>query len=127
MKPLGDNKGVLVEEPEYFGVRSFSQQAIAAFPELSAELTQEVELLHVQMGTLASAGRAAMQRGETAFLQRLFAFLDDILSRQRLHHGIPTAAATSFLLRSDFEHSDTGEQMWQSLPRRLYDLLDSKA
>jgi hypothetical protein len=54
MKPLAQNKGVLVDEPEYFGSRCSSDEAIRAFPELPAELAKDAELLHVQMGTLAS-------------------------------------------------------------------------
>jgi hypothetical protein len=127
MKPLGENKGVLVEEPDYFGARCFSEQAINAFPELAPELTRDAELLHVQMGTLASAGRAAMQRGDTAFLQRLFMFLEDVLSRQRLHHEIPNAVQISFLLPADFDVSDTGRQAWQSLPEKVRRVLERAA
>jgi hypothetical protein len=127
MTPLGRNKGVLVEEPDYFGPRCFSQEAINAFPELATELAQDPELLHVHMGTLASAGRAAIQRGDAAFVRRLFAFLDDVLSRDRLHHEIPNAVATSFLLPADFEHSDTGRELWRSLPEKVRRILERAA
>ena len=51
MKPLAKSKGVMMEEPEYFGARCFSDEAIKQFPELAAELRHDAELLHVQMGT----------------------------------------------------------------------------
>jgi len=124
MKPLAHKKGVLVEEPEYFGPRCFSEEAIKAFPELIAELSIDAELLHVQMGTLASSGRVAIERGNAAFLRRLFAFLDDVLSRARLRHEIENAVATSFLLPADFEGSETGRQAWQSLPEKLRRMLE---
>ena len=123
MKPLANNKGVLVDEPDYFGPRCFSETAIRTFPELATELTQDAELLHVQMGTLASAGRRAITRGDLTFLHRLFAFLEDVLSRPRLHHEIPNAVATSFLLPVDFEVSDTGRHAWQALPQRIKHVL----
>jgi hypothetical protein len=127
MKPLGGNKGVLVEEPDYFGPRCFSEQAISAFPELAPELTRDAELLHVQMGTLASAGRTAIRRGDTPFLDRLFVFIQDVLSRPRLHHEIPNAVVTSFLLRADFDQSATGREIWRRLPEKLRGLLERAA
>jgi hypothetical protein len=127
MKPLAQKKGVLVEEPDYFGPRCFSQEAIRAFPELAQELTRHAELLHVQMGALASAGRAAIAHRDIAFLDRLFTFVEDILSRPRLHHEIPNAVANSFLLPADFDSSDTGRQVWQSLPEKVRRVLDRAA
>lgn len=123
MKPLAQKKGVLVEEPEYFGPRCFSEAATLAFPELATELARDAELLHVQMSILASAGRGAITRGDITFLNRLFAFLEDVLSRPRVHHEIANAVATSFLLPADFEVSDTGWQAWQSLPQSIKDVL----
>ena len=112
-----------MEEPEYFGPRSFSDAAIRHFPELAAELGQDAALLHVQMGVLASSARTAIERGDVTFLRRLFAFLDDVLSRQRVHPEVENAVATSFVMPADFEVSETGRQMWQSLPERLKHVL----
>ena len=112
-----------MEEPEYFGARCFSDEAIKQFPELAAELRHDAELLHVQMGTLKSSAHAAIERGDLAFLRRVFAFLEDVLSRQRVHHEIENAVATSFLMPADFEVSETGRQAWQSLPERVKHVL----
>jgi hypothetical protein len=127
MKQLAKSKGVLMEEPEYFGARCFSDEAIRRFPELATELAQDVELLHVQMGTLASAARSAFETGDTALARRVFDFLDEILARQRLHPEVENAMATSFMLPADFEASETGRQMWQSLPERLRHVLYTAA
>lgn len=112
-----------MEEPEYFGSRCFSEEAIRQFPELATELTQQADLLHGQMGILKSSAHTAIERGELVFLRRLFAFFEDVLSRQRVHPEIENAVAISFLLPADFEASETGRQVWQSLPDRLKHVL----
>lgn len=126
MRKLAKSKGVLTEEPDYFGPRCFSEEAIKQFPELTAELVRDAELLHVQMGTLASSARAAIERGDLAFLRRLFAFLEEVLSRPRLHPEIENAVEISFLLPADFEGSVVGKQMWQSLPEKLKNVLQQE-
>ena len=124
MKPLAHNRGVLVEEPEYFGPRSLSDGAVRAFPELATALAGDAESLHVQVGTLAAAGRSAITRGDRRFLERLFAFVEDVLSRPRLHPEIPNALVTSFLTPMDFDASESGREAWQSVSPKLRQLLD---
>jgi hypothetical protein len=119
MKPLAKSKGVMMEEPEYFGPKSFSRESIEHFPELAAELQHDAELLSVQMSTLALSARTAIQRGDVAFLRRLFAFLDNILARPKLFSEIQNAVETSFLMPADFEASQCGREMWASLPEKL--------
>ena len=101
----------------------FLRQAVRAFPELASALTRHSESLHVQIGELASAGRSALVRGDNAFLQRLFGFMEDVLSRPRLHPEIPNAVVTSFLTPTDFEAPDIGVDAWQTVPQRLKHLL----
>ena len=124
MKPLAHNRGVLVEEPEYFGPRCFSEEAMRAFPELATALAEDAESLHAQIGTLASAGRSAITRGDGTFLERLFSFTEDVLSRTRLHPEIPNAVVISFLVPADFTASELGREAWQSLPQKLKRLLE---
>ena len=116
-----------MEEPEYFGPRCFSDEVIRCFPELATDLRRDAELLHVQMGSLASLARAAIERGDLPFLRRVFVFLEDVLSRPRVHPEIENAVATSFLLPADFETSETGRQVWHSLPERLKHVLQRAA
>lgn len=108
----------MIEEPEYFGPKSFSDAAVQHFPELS-ELKEDADLLDVQMGVLAASGRAAIERGDMAFLRRLFAFLEDALNRPKLHHEIPRAVRTTFLTPGDFERSQSGSEAWALLPEKL--------
>jgi len=91
-----------MEEPEYFGPKSFSRESIGRFPEPAAQLQHGAELLHVQMGTFASSARTAIERGDVPFLRRLFAFLENILTRPNLHYEVQNAVETSFLLPADF-------------------------
>ena len=123
MKPLAKSKGVLLEEPEYFGRRCFSAEAIRRFPELTTELTRDGELFHVQMGTSAFSARTAIERGDPAFPHRMFAFLEDVLSLPQALPEIQNAVATSFLLPADFDASETGRQVWKSLPERVKHVL----
>jgi len=127
MKSLPQNKGVLLEEPEYFGPRCFSEKAVARFPELSAQLTHEAGNIHGQICTLASAARAAFESADTALLSRVFEFLAEILARQRLHPEIENAVAISFLEPAEFEQSDAGRRAWLLLPERLKRILRSAA
>ena len=123
MKPLADLKGVLVEEPEYYGEASFSREARAQFPELEAELSESSGLIHVQIGGLAESARRAFEAEDSAFLRRLFLFLEDVLSRDRLWPEIENALTTSFLFPVDFEKSRIGRDMWETLPERLKQVL----
>ena|SRR5437867_4152112 len=127
MKELAKSKGVMMEEPEYFGPRGFSEEAIRVFPELAVELRREGELLHVQMGSLASSARGAIEHGDLPFLRRVFAFLDDVLSRPRVLPELENAVATSFLLPADFEASATGRDAWALLPERVKRVLQRAA
>ena len=112
-----------MEEPDYFGPKSFSRESIEHFPEIATELERDRELLHVQMGTLACSARTAMERGDVTFLRRLFAFLEDILARPKLHYEIRNAVEASFLVPADFEASTCGREMWASLPEKLRNAL----
>jgi hypothetical protein len=62
--PLPDGKGVLLE---MYGNGEFSRDAVARFPGLREKLEEDADLLHVQMGTLAGAVRAAVHSGDPEF------------------------------------------------------------
>ena len=116
-----------MEEPEYFGPRCFSPEAIKQFPELTTEHRQDADLLHVQMGTLVLSARTAIERRDLPFLRRLFTFLEDVLSRRRVLAEIENAVATSSLLPRDFGSSETGRQVRESLPERVRHVLQRAA
>src|SRR5437588_7907453 len=123
MKPLPDKKGVLLQEPEYFGALGFSAEAVARFPDLAPQLARDVGQIHLQMGTLASVSRDAIESDDFALASRLFAFLSGILSRERLHHEVENAIAISFLAPAEFEQSGRWRQALALLPEALKNVL----
>jgi hypothetical protein len=123
VKALPENKGVLLQEPDYYGAQRFSAEAAARFPEFSTELLSDSCLLHVQMGTLASLAHAAIASSDTSLLHRIFDFIEEVLRRPRLHPEVENAVEISFLTRSDFDQSDAGRRAWTLLPQRLQHLL----
>jgi hypothetical protein len=123
MKPLADKKGVLVEEPEYFGAQSFSAEAAGRFPELISQLALEAGRVHVQMGTLASAVRAGVDSGDLALASRVFTFLSEILSKKRLHPELQNAIAISFLAPFEFEQPGRWTEAWALMPKPLQNAL----
>ena len=119
MKPLPDKKGVLLQEPEYFGAQCFSAEAVARFPELAARLVCDAGQIHLQMGALASVARDAIESDDFALASRLFAFLSDTLARERLHHEVENAIAISFLEPSEFEQPGRWREALRLLPETL--------
>lgn len=126
MKPLAHRFGVMLEEPDYFGSRSFSAEASLSFPKLSLQLAEEPEDIHLQMGALGTAAREAIENGDLGFLQSLFEFLESVLVRPKLHPEIENAVAISFLAPIDFEKSETGRRAWKLLPNHLKDVLQKE-
>src|SRR5438045_1867653 len=127
MKLLPEHRGVLLEEPDYFGARCFSKHAVARFPEISAELLSDSGLLHVQMSALASLARTAIASGDTPLLSRIFIFAEEVLSHPRLHPEVENAVWISFLTHEDFEQSDAGRRAWDLLPVKLTHILQRAA
>jgi hypothetical protein len=123
MKPLACWKGTLEEEPDYYGPKSFCSDAISHFPVLTQDLVADTGL-HILVAKLAEVGRSALEAENVAFLDRLFAFLESVLSLQKLHPEIKNALIISFLLPVDFERSAVGRQVWRTMPERLKHVLE---
>lgn len=126
MKTLAHKTGVLLEEPECFGPRSFAAEASLRFPKLATRLAEEAELIHLQMGTLGTAAREAIENGDFVFLKNLSEFLEDVLVRPKLHPEIENAMTISFLAAAEFEKSTNGRQAWKTLPDHLKNTLQSE-
>jgi hypothetical protein len=127
MKTLAHKTGVLLEEPEYFGSRSFCKEAISRFPRLASQLAEDKEHIHLQMGAFATAARSAIEARDFAFLTGLFGFLDEIMSRPNVHCEIENAIAISFLAPVEFKESEAGRHAWDLLPEKLKRLLQKAA
>jgi hypothetical protein len=126
MKPLPDKAGVMLEEPEYFGSRSFSAEASMRFPRLAARLTEESECIHLQMGTLGATAREAIEHGDFLLLVSFFEFLESVLGRANVHSEIENAMAISFLSPVEFEKTEAGRRAWELLPARLKHVLQKE-
>jgi hypothetical protein len=122
MKILANGKGILEQEPDYYGPKSFHDEAFSKFPELLGDL-DESSGLHVLVASLATAGRSAMETGNASFLDRLFTFSESVLLREKLHPEIRNALLISFLVPEDFERSEAGRKVWARLPERTKHVL----
>jgi len=118
MKTLANGKGILAQEPDYYGPKAFRDEALGKFPELMHDF-DESSGLHGLAASMATAGRSAIENGDSAFLDRLFIFLESVLLREKLHPEIKNALVISFLVPEDFERSEVGRHVWARLPERI--------
>ena len=106
-----------------YGNAQFSADAISRFPSLKADLEEDAELLHVQMGTLAGAVRVALARGETKHPLEICAFLDEALKNPRAISEIENAVAISFVEAKEFRLSKAGQEVLLGMPVSVRDVL----
>jgi len=118
--PLPDDQGVLLE---MYDSEQFSSDAIASFPELRAELVQNAGLLHVQMGTLATAVRKGIASGDLVLALQVCVFLDTLLANPRAHPEIENAVAISFLEAVELRNTTAGRSFLDQLPARIREIL----
>jgi hypothetical protein len=118
--PLPDDQGVLLE---MYDAGQFSRDVIASFPELRAELVQNAGLLHVQMGTLATAVRKGIASGDLVLALQVCVFLDTLLANPRAHAEIENAVAISFLEAVELRNTTAGRSFLDQLPARIREIL----
>jgi hypothetical protein len=116
MKPLPNHRGILLEEPEYFGDRCFSDAVLQTFPEITALREGG---LHIQITSLAEAARMAIAANDSVFLARTFTFLETILTTPRLHPEVENAVAISFLAQGDFENAQWASELVPEALKRI--------
>lgn len=110
---LPDHKGQIL--PSYGG-SDFEAEARERLPEI--DFTGCDGAIHLVMGQLAEAGRAAVEAGDFAMLRRLFAFVESAAGRSDADREIENAVAISFLEPSDFA-SPLGAEARKLLSHRL--------
>ena len=108
---------------DVYGNAQFSADVISRFPELAADLQEDAELLHVQMGTIAGAIRLALKRGDTQLPLEVCAFLDEVLKNPRSISEIENAVAISFVEAKEFRASSAGLQVLERMPTTVRDVL----
>jgi len=111
-----------------YGNAQFSADAIARFPKLCADLEEDAELLHVQMGTLAGAIRDSLRNGDAEFPLTICAFLAEVLENPRAVSEIENAVAISFVEAREFRASAVGTDVLAQMPKVVRSvLLDQEA
>jgi len=123
MKILRDARGELLEEPDYYGPRSFLADACQTFPELHSDPDITIGT-HILMAAIGRLTMHAVAAGNVGLAQSIFMFLDQVLRRAPLHPEIPNAVAISFLDPGQLQTSSIGRQIWKSMPDSIRDLLD---
>jgi len=108
---LPDHKGVLLEEPEYFGEHTLCREACRRFPGLGEALIEEKNSMHGQVHVLALEVKTAIKENAAARALEPFLFLEWVLNQQRLHSEIENAVAQSFVAPSEMRSSSLGLQV----------------
>jgi len=99
-----------------YGNAEFSADAISRFPELRADLEEDANLLHVQMGTLAGAVRTSLAKGDTELPLAICTFLAEILGNARAISEIENAVAISFVEAREFRATSAGTNALSRMP-----------
>jgi HEAT repeat protein len=122
MKLLPDDGGQLVEEPEYFGARTFLKAAVERFPQLADDPDVEIGL-HLSMAALARIAMQALRSGDPSGADAVAEFLKQVLERPRLHPEIRYAVAQSFLEPAELTTFEAGRAFLDSMPPSVRELL----
>ena len=115
MTLLPNEGGQLLEEPEYFGERTFLKAALARFPHLVGDADLEIGI-HLSMAALARVAMGALRSGDTKQARAVVDFVEEVLASPRLHPKIRDAVACSFLEPSELGTFPTGRELLDSMP-----------
>jgi hypothetical protein len=119
---LPDDQGRLLEEPEYFGERTFLKNAVQRFPELAEDPDIKIGI-HLSMAALGRLAVRAVREGDTKRAHATIEFLDEVLRSPRLHPEIPNAVAISFVDPVELSTFHEGRRFLESMPATIRDLL----
>jgi hypothetical protein len=111
LRELPDQKGVLLEEPEYFGPHSLCRAACKQFPGLGERLLQERDSVHGQAAILAREVMAAVAEHAVRRAVELFVFLERVLKQPRVHSEIENLVAISFVVPEELRGSRVGAEV----------------
>ena len=113
-----------MEEPEYFGVRTFLRAALERFPELADDPDIETGI-HVAMAALGRLAMGALRSGNADRARAAASFLETVLETPRLDPEIPNAVTLSFLEPADLKAFQAGREFLDSMPQSLRRLVDN--
>jgi hypothetical protein len=121
MALLPDEQGRLLEEPEYFGERTFLKEVVRRFPELANDPDIE-NGIHLAMAALGRLAVHAIREGNTTRAQTAIQFLVEVLQRPRVHPEVRNAMAISFVDPEELGTFQAGRQFLDSMPASICDL-----
>ena len=119
-KPLAGKAGVLLD---MYDAQSFGRDAAARFPQHAELFEEDLDLLHVHMGTIAGIVRGALASGDSATIREVGAFLDEALRHPRAISEIENAVAISFVDAREFRATETGRIAFAEMPRTVRNVL----
>jgi hypothetical protein len=122
MALLPDEQGRLLEEPEYFGERTFLKEVVRRFPELADDPDIEIGI-HLTMAALGRLAVHAIREGNTTRAQTTIQFLVEVLQKPRVHPEVRNAMAISFVDPEELGTFQAGRQFLDSMPASIRDLL----
>jgi hypothetical protein len=111
LRELSDHKGVLLEEPEYFGPHTLCRAARRRFPGLGEALTESRDSVHGQVAILAREVQAGIAANAAIRALQPFSFLEDVLHEARLHSEVENAVAISFVIPAELRSSNLGARV----------------
>jgi hypothetical protein len=114
---LPNHEGVLVAS---YDELSFSNDAIVMFGAQIPELIEEAGSIHTQVGTL---GGYILESKDSLLANKIFQFLDKVLTDPKSVSEIENAVAISFLSASELRKSIAGVVYWGSIPEKLRNVL----
>lgn len=120
-EPITSNPNWVVVD--VYGAAQFSADAISRFPTLGSDLREDAELLHVQMGTLAEAVRAALRLGDSQLPSEVCEFLAWVLNQPHAVSEIENAVAISFVEAEEFRASKVGLEVLARMPATVRGVL----
>jgi hypothetical protein len=121
---LPNDGGQLLQEPEYFGERSFRRQALERFPELAADPDTEIGI-HVTMAALGRIAVGAIRKGKLDQSRATVEFVAEVLRNPRIHPEIRNAVAISFVDPAELSTFEAGREFLESMPMAVRELLCS--
>jgi hypothetical protein len=122
MPLLPDGRGALLEEPDYFGPRTFLRSALQRFPQLAEDL-DDGSGVHLTMAALGRFAVVAVGRGDVGRAHAIVQFVEEVLAQPRLDPEIRNAVAISFVDPIDLEDSEAGRAFLNSLSAGIRELL----
>lgn len=122
MALLPDHQGRLLEEPEFFGERTFLKSVLERFPELLHEPDIEIGI-HLSMAALGRLAVSALRVGDTNRAHATVEFLEGVLRSPRLHPEIRNAVTISFVDSGELGAFEEGRRFLDSMPATVRGLL----